>query len=52
MKFKMNKAHAHTQATLEQRILVFCEIMNSDIFLDVSTLERWERSHTQLSERR
>jgi hypothetical protein len=52
MKFKMKKAHAHTQTTLEQRILVFCEIMNSDILLRVSTLESWERSHTQLAERR
>jgi len=52
MKFKMKKAHALTQATLEQRILLFCEIMNSDIFLRVSTLELWERSRKQLTERR
>ena len=39
MKFKMKKAHALTQATSEQRILVFCEIVNSDFFLLVSTLE-------------
>jgi len=32
MKFKMKKAHALTQATSEQRILVFCEIVNSDFF--------------------
>ena len=51
MKFKMKKACALTQAALEQRILVFCGIVNSDMFLRVSTLERWEKSHTQLSER-
>jgi hypothetical protein len=33
MKFKMKKTHALTQAALEQGTLVFCEIVNFDIFL-------------------
>jgi hypothetical protein len=32
MKFKMKKTHALTQAALEQRIVVFCEIVNFDFF--------------------
>jgi len=51
MKFKMKKAHALTHAALEKRILIFREIVNSDMFLFVSALERWEGSHTQLPER-
>jgi len=33
MKFKIKKTHTLTQAALEQGILVFCETVNSDIFL-------------------
>jgi len=51
MQFRMKKARALTQAALEQRILVFCKIVNCNMFLHVSTLERWERRHMQLSER-
>jgi hypothetical protein len=51
MKFRMKIVHAITQAALEQRILIFCEIVKSDMFLHAFTLERWERSHTQLTER-
>lgn len=51
MTFKIKETHALTQTALEERILVFCEIVNSDNFLHVTTLERWESSHKQLAER-
>ena len=51
MKFKMKLVHALTQAALEQRVLVFCETVNSDMFWHTSAMESWERSHMQLVER-
>lgn len=50
MKFKMKKGRTLTQAALEQRTLIFCQIVNSDMFLHVSTLEGRERRHKQPAE--